>query len=142
MSDTSPEPAPSRRPHLIRRLYDWVLSWSDSRYGTAALVLLAVVESSFFIIPPDVLLIALALSKPKKSFRFAAWCTLGSVVGGVLGYLIGWGLWASVGPFVLDHVFSPEKWCVLELPNPMGERTRNRFQMVGRGSVRLRFERG
>jgi membrane protein YqaA with SNARE-associated domain len=86
------------------------LSWAESRYGTVALVLLAVVESSFFIIPPDVLLIALALSKPQRSFRFAAWCTLGSVVGGVLGYLIGWGLWATVGPFMLDHLFSPEKF--------------------------------
>lgn len=110
MSDKSAEAAEGRRPHFIRRLYDWVLSWAESPYGTVALVVLAVVESSFFIVPPDVLLIALSLSKPQRSFRFAAWCTVGSVVGGVLGYLIGWGLWATVGPFMLDHLFSPEKF--------------------------------
>ena len=68
--------------NLLRRLYNWVLSWADSRYGTLALFILAFAEASFFPIPPDVLLIALALGSVKRSFRFAAVCTIGSVLGG------------------------------------------------------------
>ena len=101
---------PDAKPNIVRRLYDWVLSWAESPYGVAALFLLAVAESSFFPIPPDVLLIALALSIPTKAFRFAAWCTAGSVIGGVLGYYIGWGLWATVEPMLIPSVFSATKF--------------------------------
>ena len=87
-----------------------MLSWAESPYGTLALFLIAVAESSFFPIPPDVLLIALALSIPTKAFRFAMWCTIGSVIGGVLGYYIGWGLWATVEPMLIPSVFSAEKF--------------------------------
>ena len=59
--------------------------------------LLAFSESSFFPIPPDVLLIALAVGKPEKSLKFAAVCALGSVLGGMLGYVIGWQFMAAVG---------------------------------------------
>jgi membrane protein YqaA with SNARE-associated domain len=76
----------------------------------AALFFLAVAESSFFPIPPDVLLIALALSLPTRAFRFAAWCTAGSVIGGVLGYYIGYGLWATVEPLLIPRVFSAHKF--------------------------------
>jgi membrane protein YqaA with SNARE-associated domain len=67
-----------------------VLSWSKSPYGALALFVLAFAESSFFPVPPDVLLIALALGAVRKSFLFAAVCTAGSVLGGVAGYGIGW----------------------------------------------------
>lgn len=107
---TAPSPKPAAKPNIVRRLYDWVLSWAESPYGVAALFLLAVAESSFFPIPPDVLLIALALSLPTKAFRFAAWCTAGSVIGGVLGYYIGYGLWATVEPMLIPSVFSAEKF--------------------------------
>jgi membrane protein YqaA with SNARE-associated domain len=102
--------APAKRPHIVRRLYDWVLSWAESPYGTLALFLIAVAESSFFPIPPDVLLIALALSIPTKAFRFAMWCTIGSVLGGVLGYYLGYGLWHTVEPLLIPKVFSAEKF--------------------------------
>lgn len=75
--------------NIIRRLYDWVLSWAHSKYGVPALFLLSFAESSFFPIPPDVLLMALAISRPRKSFYYAFVCTLASVAGGMLGYLIG-----------------------------------------------------
>jgi membrane protein YqaA with SNARE-associated domain len=101
-------PAPHRNP--LRRLYEWVLRWAETPYGTLALVLIAIAESSVFIVPPDVLLIALSLSRPDKAFRYATWCTLASVVGGVLGYLLGWGLWATVGPYLLDTVFPAERF--------------------------------
>lgn len=92
---------PAGRPHFIRRLYDWVLHWAQTPYGLVALVVLAFVESSFFPVPPDVLLLALALATPKKAFRYAAWCTLGSVLGGLLGYYLGYGFWSVFEPVVL-----------------------------------------
>jgi len=87
---------------LFKRLYDWVLSWADSPYGTPALFTLAFAESSFFPIPPDVLLIALALSKPKKSFSYGFICLIGSVAGGMLGYLLGWQFMETVGSRILE----------------------------------------
>jgi len=77
----------------IRKLYDWVLHWADSKYGPLALFVLAFAESSFFPIPPDVLLIALALGARKKSFQFALICSIASIAGGLLGYSIGHYLW-------------------------------------------------
>jgi len=88
----------------FRRLYDWILSWAETPYGVPALAILAFVEASFFPIPPDVLLMALALALPKKAYRFALVAALGSVIGGALGYLIGWGLWDSVGPWFYQYV--------------------------------------
>lgn len=82
---------------LLRGLYDWVLAWADSPYATVALFVIAFTESSFFPIPPDVLLLALALSRPKQAFRYALICTLGSVSGAAFGYLIGLGFYESVG---------------------------------------------
>ncbi|MGB5287560.1 MAG: YqaA family protein [Ignavibacteriaceae bacterium] len=78
---------------LLRNLYDWVLHWSKTPYGTAALFLLAFAESSFFPIPPDALLIAMVLGSTKKAFRFAFICLVGSVSGALLGYAIGHYLW-------------------------------------------------
>ena len=82
---------------MLRRLYDWVLYWAETPYGTWALFLLAFSESSFFPIPPDVLLIALAVAVPKKSLKYALICSAGSVLGGCFGYLIGWQFMASIG---------------------------------------------
>ncbi len=87
---------------MLRRLYDWVLHWAETPYGTWALFLLAVAESSFFPIPPDVLLIALAISIPAKSFRYALVCTVGSLIGGVIGYLIGYQFMELIGLQILE----------------------------------------
>ena len=78
---------------LFRRLYDWMLSWGDSRWGGVALFLFAFAESSFFPLPPDILLIALCLGAAARSFRYATICLTGSVVGALLGYAIGFFLW-------------------------------------------------
>lgn len=83
--------------NIIRRLYDWVLHWAHTPYGTWALFILAFTESSFFPIPPDVLLIALAISIPAKAFRFALICSIGSVIGGLFGYFIGYQLIDIIG---------------------------------------------
>ena len=82
---------------MLRKLYDWVLHWANTPYGAPALFLLAFAESSFFPIPPDVLLIALVISKPRKAFKFALICSVGSALGGMLGYAIGKFLWESTG---------------------------------------------
>lgn len=81
----------------VRKIYDWVLHWADSKYGPLALILLAFAESSFFPIPPDALLIALVLGARAKAFRFASYTTIASVAGAILGYSIGYFVWWS-GP--------------------------------------------
>jgi membrane protein YqaA with SNARE-associated domain len=91
-------------PGFLRRLYDWVLGWANTRYGRVALVVLCFAEASFFPIPPDPLLMALALGAPRRAFSFAAWATAASVAGGVAGYLIGWGAWSLLGDFFFNWV--------------------------------------
>lgn len=89
---------------LFRKLYDWVLHWAETPYGPLALFLLALAESSFFPVPPDALLIALCLGATKKSFRFALYTSVASITGGMLGYLIGFGLWEAVNGFFFSYV--------------------------------------
>jgi membrane protein YqaA with SNARE-associated domain len=99
---------------VLRRLYDWVLHWAETPYGSWALFLIAFAESSFFPIPPDVLLVALAVGKPRKSFAFAAICTAGSIAGAVLGYVIGWQFMASVGKGIVDFYGLTDKVAYIE----------------------------
>jgi len=87
---------------LLKRLYDWVLHWANTPYGTPALFVLAVAESSFFPVPPDVLLIALALGVPRRAFRFALICAVGSVLGGIAGYGIGYFGYEAGGKPIID----------------------------------------
>ncbi|MBN2244398.1 MAG: DedA family protein [Candidatus Aminicenantes bacterium] len=95
---------------FFRKLYDWVLHWAETPYGPLALFLLAFAESSFFPIPPDVLLIALCLGSISKSWRFALYTAAGSILGGMAGYLIGFGLWGAVDSFFFKYIpgFTPE----------------------------------
>ncbi len=102
---------------MVKRLYDWVLSWGDSRWGVLALFILAFAESSFFPIPPDVLLIALCLGAVTRSFRFAAICLAGSILGAAGGYAIGYYLWqntageyTALANWFFAHVFSEESF--------------------------------
>jgi len=87
---------------MLRRLYDWVLYWAETPYATWALFLLAFSEASFFPIPPDILLIALAVAIPRKSLKYALICSAGSVLGGCFGYLIGWQFMASIGDRIVE----------------------------------------
>lgn len=104
ISEVTPDVA-VRPPGLVKRLYQWVLHWAETPYGTPALFLLSFAESSFFPIPPDVLQIALSIAKPKRSFYYAAVSGLGSVLGGMAGWVIGYALWAAVGEFF--HAYVP-----------------------------------
>ncbi|MCO4748253.1 MAG: DedA family protein [Proteobacteria bacterium] len=87
---------------MPRRLYAWVLSWADTPYGPLALFALSFAESSFFPIPPDPLLMALCLGALAHSFRFAAICTVASVLGGVFGYALGYGAYEAVAQPILE----------------------------------------
>ncbi len=91
-----------KKKNIIRRTYDWVLSWAETKYGTPALFIHAFAESSFFPIPADILLISLALGKPKRSFYYAAVCAVGSVLGGLFGYFIGLELFDIIGRRLLE----------------------------------------
>jgi len=87
---------------MVKKLYNWVLGWAHKPHGAIALFALAFAESSFFPIPPDVLLIALALSIPGKSLYFAAIASVGSVLGGILGYGIGFYLMQFIGAHIIN----------------------------------------
>jgi len=94
----------------LRRLYNWVIHWAHTPYGAPALFILSFTESSFFPIPPDVLLMALAIGLPKKAFRFASVCTIGSVLGGMLGYYIGVGFLELIGYSILEFYGAMDKF--------------------------------
>ena len=106
----------ARREGPIKRLYKWVLGWADTPYGTPALFVLAFTESSFFLIPPDVLQIALSVAKPRRSFFYAAVSVAGSVLGGVLGWYIGYAFWSGMESFFFEHVpgFSAENFAKVQ----------------------------
>ncbi|MDI6736316.1 MAG: DedA family protein [bacterium] len=93
----------------MRKLYDWVIHWAATPYGMPALCIIAFAESSFFPIPPDVLLIALVLGLPKKAFYFAAICTLGSVTGGMFGYFLGYEFFGVVN-WIMAHIVGESRW--------------------------------
>ena len=94
--------AGSRWRNPIRSLYDWVLAWADRPGGPWALAAFAFAESSFFLIPPDVLLIPLCLAAPGRALWFATLSTVFSVLGGMFGYLLGAVAFDSVGRPVLE----------------------------------------
>ncbi len=85
-----------------RSLYDWVLKWGESNHGLTALFFLSMAEASFFPIPPDALLIALCMGAHKRWIKFATVCSVGSVIGGVLGYFIGLYAFDLVGEKLLQ----------------------------------------
>lgn len=88
----------------VRRLYDRVLGWAHSRYGTTALAEPSFMESILFPVPPDPLLMALSLSRPARALFYATVCSVAPVVGGVGGYLIGLFLFEAIGrPILAAH---------------------------------------
>ncbi len=94
----------------MRKLKEWMESFAEKPGAMVTLFFLALAESSFFPIPPDVLLIAIGVSKPKRAFMAALWCTLGSVIGGILGYYIGYSLMSTVGYPIVEFYNAQEVW--------------------------------
>jgi membrane protein YqaA with SNARE-associated domain len=94
----------------VRRLYDWTMHWAETPQSMVALFLIAFAESSFFPIPPDVLLIAIVAAAPGKWLKAAGLCTVGSVTGAMLGYAIGSAFMATVGQPIVDFYHAQDHW--------------------------------
>ena len=89
---------------MLRRLYDWCIAAAGKPHATWLMGAISFVESSFFPIPPDVMLIPMSLARPDKAYFYAAVCTVASVAGGVLGYFIGSVLYDSIGLWLI-HLY-------------------------------------
>jgi len=96
--------APARKPNLLRRLYDWCIAAADKPYATWLMGAVSFVESSFFPVPPDIMLIPMSIARPDRAWFYATVCTVTSVAGGVLGYFIGAVLYDSVGAWLI-HLY-------------------------------------
>ncbi|QPJ63980.1 MAG: DedA family protein [Candidatus Nitrohelix vancouverensis] len=94
----------------LRNLYDWVLRWSSTPYALPALAVISFVESSFFPIPPDVLLIAMVAAVPSGWVRYALVCSVASVLGGMFGYLIGFSFMELIGNQIVQFYHFQEKF--------------------------------
>jgi membrane protein YqaA with SNARE-associated domain len=92
---------------MLRKTYDWVMGLAGSRHAPAGLFAVSFTESSFFPIPPDVMLAPMVLARPDRAYYYAALCTVASVLGGLLGYAIGFYL-EPVGHFLLSLMGHPE----------------------------------
>ncbi|MDH5748161.1 MAG: DedA family protein [Rhodospirillales bacterium] len=95
---------------MLRRLYDQTMKLSEHRHALWALALVAFAESSFFPIPPDVLLIPMVLAARTRAWRIAAVCTVASALGGLAGYGIGYGLYETLGQPILEFYNASEKF--------------------------------
>lgn len=89
---------------MLRRTYDWCIAAADKPHALWILAAVAFAESSFFPVPPDVMLLPMALARPRRAWLFATVCTIASVAGGVLGYAIGALLYDSVGQWLI-HLY-------------------------------------
>jgi membrane protein YqaA with SNARE-associated domain len=87
---------------MLRRLYDWCIDAAGKPHAAWILGCVSFAESSFFPIPPDAMLIPMALARPDRAFFFATVCTATSVAGGLLGYFIGAELYATVGQWLIQ----------------------------------------
>jgi membrane protein YqaA with SNARE-associated domain len=93
--------APPRR-GILRGLYDYVLKLAAGRHAEPALFVVSFAESSFFPIPPDVMLAPMCFAKPGRAYRYALVCTIASVLGALLGYAIGYLVFETVGQAILN----------------------------------------
>ena len=99
---------------LLQRIYNSCMEWIQTPAGIWVLFFIAVAESSFFPIPPDVFLIALCIGAPKKSLKFAAVCAAGSVIGGALGYGLGLAFMDTLGQRILTLYGLEDKYQVVQ----------------------------
>lgn len=87
---------------MLRQIYDWCVRAADKPYALWVLAAVAFAESSFFPVPPDVMLIPMSLARPKRAWLYASVCTAASVLGGILGYAIGALLYDSIGHWLIE----------------------------------------
>lgn len=95
---------------MLRRLYDWTLSLASGRHAEKTLAGVSFVESSFFPIPPDILLIPMIIARPDRAWRLAFIATVSSVIGGFFGYAIGYFLFEAVGQPILQFYGIVDKY--------------------------------
>lgn len=105
-ANSTPSDLVVRPRNLLRRVYDWTVGWAERPGSTWALLAIAFAESSVFPVPPDVLLLALSVGAPRRALWFAAVCAVGSVLGGMMGYLIGYSFWHAARGFFIPYIFS------------------------------------
>lgn len=94
---------------MFRKLYDWTMRLSTHRRAPVALAAISFAESSFFPVPPDVMLVPMALARPEKAWTYAAICTISSVLGGLLGYAIGAFAYHTIGAWLIAVYGGAEK---------------------------------
>ncbi|MBV9824651.1 MAG: DedA family protein [Alphaproteobacteria bacterium] len=99
---------------MLQRLYARALEVAAGPNALWALILVAFAESSFFPIPPDVLLVPMVLAKPYRAWRYAAVCTVASVVGGLFGYAIGYFLFDAIGRPILEFYHAMDRYDALK----------------------------
>src|SRR5207248_2462200 len=118
-SRAAPEPdssplAPPQRITMLKNLYERILAIAAGPNALAAMLIISFAESSFFPIPPDILLIPMILARPREAFRLAAYCTLASVIGGLLGYAIGYFLFDAIGRPILEFYHAMDRYDALK----------------------------
>ena len=96
------------------RTYDWVIGWSEHKWALPVLCAISFTEASFFLIPPDILLIALAAGKPKRALIYAFWTTVFSVLGGLFGYWIGMTFWIYVKDYFFTYAFNETQFLLVQ----------------------------
>ncbi|MBP2300042.1 YqaA family protein [Azospirillum picis] len=100
---------------MLKRLYEWTMAKAASKDATGWLAGVSFAESSFFPLPPDLLLVPMVIANRKAAWKLATICTLASVVGGIAGYMIGYFLYETIGRWVIDFYHLTEKFEQLRL---------------------------
>lgn len=94
---------------LLRRMYDWCIDAAHKPHAMWTLGAISFAESSFFPVPPDVMLIPMSLAQPARAYAMALWCTIASVAGGIVGYAIGALLYDLVGAWIIQFYGGGDK---------------------------------
>ncbi|MCX7704500.1 MAG: DedA family protein, partial [Planctomycetota bacterium] len=92
MNETKEKKSGKKERNPLKRLYLWTLSFAETKYAAWSLFIVAVIESIFFPVPPDAILVPLSIARPRRALLFCLICSVGSVLGGAIGYLIGYFL--------------------------------------------------
>ena len=100
--------------NFLRKLYNWTLQQAEKKYSSWILSFVSFAESSFFPIPPDILLIPMIIAKKSKAWVYAFICTFSSVLGGVVGYAIGYFFYNSIGILIIDAYHLSNSFSVFE----------------------------
>ena len=105
---------------MLRRLYDWTLSLAARKTAEAWLAVIAFVESSFFLVPADVLFLPMALSRPDRAYRYAAVATAASVLGGIAGWMLGYFAYEAIAKPILEFYGKLEEFEALRTSGGFG----------------------